>query len=65
MQAIERDEHEGTCPRCGAEARWSFLDEEKRQIEVMCEDCGRFEITREEFDEAAIENAELREAERG
>jgi uncharacterized Zn finger protein len=64
MNAKERDEHEATCPRCGGEAEWSFLDEEKTRIEVMCQDCGRFEMPREDFDQAAIENAEINDPER-
>jgi len=63
MNAKERNEHETLCPHCGAEAEWSLLDPEKRQIEVVCSDCGRFEMTREEFDSAVIENAEVNEPE--
>ena len=58
MNAKERDEHETTCPRCGEEARWSFSDADKTRIELMCPDCGRFEMPREDFDQAAIEHAE-------
>jgi uncharacterized Zn finger protein len=61
MDAKERDEHEISCPHCGAEAEWSFLNEEKTLIEVMCQDCGRFEMPREDFDQAAVENVELSE----
>lgn len=64
MNGKERNEHDTLCPRCGAEAQWSFLDSEKTQIEVMCPDCGRYEMTREEFDQAAIESAELKETDR-
>ena len=63
MNGKEPNEHASLCPHCGAEAEWSFLDPEKSQIEVVCPDCGRFEMTREEFDNAAIENAELNEPE--
>jgi endogenous inhibitor of DNA gyrase (YacG/DUF329 family) len=63
MNGKERNEHEALCPRCGAEAQWFFLDPEKSRIEVMCPDCGRFEMTREEFDRAAVDNAELNEPE--
>jgi len=64
MNGKERNEHEALCPRCGAEALWSFLDPEKRAIEVMCPDCGRYEMTREEFDQSAIDSAELEELDR-
>jgi uncharacterized Zn finger protein len=55
-----RDEHEFfPCPRCGADAEWSFLDESKTTVQVMCANCGRVEMTRESFDQATTENAEL------
>ena len=41
---------EAVCSHCGADAAWSFLDEEESRVEVVCPDCGRFEMTREEFD---------------
>jgi len=64
MNGKEPDEHEGLCPRCGAEAKWLYLDPEKTRIEVICRDCGRYEISREEFDQTAIDNADLKEADR-
>jgi predicted RNA-binding Zn-ribbon protein involved in translation (DUF1610 family) len=63
MNARERDEHETTCARCGADAQWSYLDQQKRRIEIMCPNCGRYEISREEFDQAAAESAQLDESE--
>ena len=63
MYTKERDEHIIICPRCGEDAAWSFLDEEKRRIEIVCPDCGRYEMSREEFDQAATENAQINEAE--
>jgi uncharacterized OB-fold protein len=65
MEAKEPDQFEVACPRCGGQAEWSFLDKEKALIAVMCQDCGRFQIPREEFDQAAVENAELNNLERG
>ena len=59
----EKDEHEIPCPRCGAEAAWSFVDAGKSQAEIMCPNCGRFEMSREDFDQATTENAELTELE--
>ena len=64
MKGKERNEREIPCPRCAADAEWSFLDLEKRQIEVICPDCGRYEMTREAFDQAVIESAELDDPER-
>ena len=63
MNGKEQNEHEGLCPHCGAAAEWSFLGPEKSQIEVTCPDCGRFEMTREEFDSAVSDNAEVNEPE--
>ena len=64
MNGKERDEHETLCPRCGAEAEWSFSDREKRHIEILCPDCGKYQMTREQFDQAATENVELNEPSR-
>ena len=64
MNGKERNEHEALCPRCGSEAQWSFLNGTKSRIEVMCPDCGRYEMAREEFDEAAIDSAEVGEVDR-
>jgi endogenous inhibitor of DNA gyrase (YacG/DUF329 family) len=61
MNAKERDEHEIACPRCGQEAEWSFADDAKRQIEIMCPDCGRYVMPREEFDLLAADDAQLNE----
>lgn len=61
MDAKERDEHDTLCPRCGAEAQWSFLDPEKSQIEILCPDCGRYEMSREDFDQAVAEKLEVNE----
>ena len=63
MNAKERNEHETVCPTCGADAEWSFLNPEKTRIEVMCPNCGRYEMTREQFDQAMAERAELSESE--
>lgn len=53
---IERDVNEAPCARCGAEAQWSFLDSSKTRIEILCPNCGRLEMQREEFDQAETEN---------
>jgi endogenous inhibitor of DNA gyrase (YacG/DUF329 family) len=61
MDNSERNEHQTACPRCGADAEWSYIDPEKTRIEVMCAECGRYEITREELDEA-MEDVEAGES---
>ncbi len=59
MPIHTKDEHEIPCPRCGAEASWSFADAGKTRAEVKCPNCGRFEMSREDFDQATTENAEI------
>jgi predicted RNA-binding Zn-ribbon protein involved in translation (DUF1610 family) len=61
MDNVERNEHLTPCPRCGAAAEWSYLDPEKARVEVMCPDCGKYEMSRDEFDEA-MEDAEAGES---
>jgi rubredoxin len=57
--AIDRDlePREALCPRCGADAKWSFADREKTVVEIVCPDCGRFELPRAEFDQAELDIA--------
>jgi len=64
MNGKVRNEHEAPCPRCGEEAQWSFLDANKDRIEVLCPNCGRYEMSRQEFDQAAVDSAEIGEADR-
>ena len=61
MNGKERDEHEIHCPKCGADAEWSFLTSAKTDIEVMCPDCGRFTVGKEEFDSAIADRALISE----
>ena len=55
VPAIDKalEPREAPCPRCAADAQWSYLDEAKTVVEITCPDCGRFELPREEFDQAA------------
>jgi endogenous inhibitor of DNA gyrase (YacG/DUF329 family) len=64
MNRKERNEHAARCPHCGAWAEWSSLGSEKSQIEVMCPDCGRYEMDREEFDQAVSDMSKIEEFER-
>jgi DNA-directed RNA polymerase subunit RPC12/RpoP len=48
---------DGLCPRCGTDAEWSFLDSEQTKVEVVCPDCGVFELSRAEFDQAEADIA--------
>lgn len=49
------------CPRCRGEATWRFLDEGKSLIEMVCSDCGIFEMPRAEFEKAESDIAEPEE----
>lgn len=46
----QRSPRETPCPHCGGGAKWYFLDEAETVVEVMCEDCGRFQMPRAEFE---------------
>lgn len=52
---------ETPCPRCGEQAEASFAPHEKGRVEISCAACGRFEMTREEFDAIASEMVEADE----
>jgi len=54
----EFDLREAPCSRCGGDARFRFLDDNKRSVEVECPVCGRYEMAREAFDEAVTDVAE-------
>ena len=36
------------CPKCSAEAAWSYPDPDRSRIEVDCPRCGRFQMSRDE-----------------
>jgi len=46
---------EGLCPRCGEIARWLLVDDAKSRVEITCPQCGTFQLSRREFDEAEEE----------
>ena len=58
MSDIEQDSTEALCPRCGGGANWAFLDDSKEIVEILCPDCGRFELSRAEFEEAEFDSAQ-------
>ena len=43
------------CPLCGGQAEWSFMDDEMTRMEVLCRDCGRFEVPKADFDDAQVQ----------
>jgi RNase P subunit RPR2 len=61
MIDLQEDLHQVSCPRCRGEAEWRFLDDSKATVEVMCADCGRFEMPREEFEQAESDITETEE----
>jgi len=63
MNVTEKEQNspETLCSRCGAEANWHFLDEEEQVVEVICPDCGRFEVPRAEFEQAEFDIAQAEE----
>lgn len=65
MNAIQPNQHQSQCPRCGSDADWSYVDAGKTRVEIACPDCGRYEMTREEFNQAAVESAEVNEPDPG
>jgi len=54
----ERSMQDGACPRCGADSAWEFSDAEQTLIEIVCPDCGRYEVPKAEFDQAQADIAE-------
>jgi predicted RNA-binding Zn-ribbon protein involved in translation (DUF1610 family) len=60
---IQRKEgaREALCSRCGGEAAWSYLDEQESRVEIVCPDCGRFEMIRGEFSQAEADIVEPEE----
>ena len=61
MEDIQQDSPDTICVRCGAEANWHFLGETKQTVEIICPDCGRFEIPRAEFEQAEFDIAQAEE----
>jgi hypothetical protein len=61
MSWKERDERDIFCPRCGADAEWSFSHDDRSGVEIMCVDCGRFEMQRADFDRFGAEIAGVSE----
>ena len=54
----EAEPREILCPRCRGDAGWRFLNEEKSLVEVVCADCGVFEVPRAEFEKSEADIAE-------
>jgi uncharacterized Zn finger protein len=57
MRHEQQDSSEALCPWCGAEAVSRLIDEDKGDMEIVCADCGRFEVSRVDVTEAELELA--------
>ncbi len=61
MDMEKQDSPETLCSRCGSQAKWRFLDQEQETIEIVCPDCGRFEVSRADLERAEFEIVEPEE----
>jgi predicted RNA-binding Zn-ribbon protein involved in translation (DUF1610 family) len=61
MEQEQQNSPDTICVRCGAEASWLFADDEKQFVEIVCPNCGRFEMTRAEFEQAEFDIAQAEE----
>ena len=57
----ERGPRAAICTRCGGDAEWVFVNSERTRVEVHCPDCGKFEMSRADFDRAESEIVEPEE----
>ncbi len=48
MIESKQEVHDGVCPHCGGNMRWSMTGDD--QVDVVCPDCGRFSMAHADFD---------------
>jgi hypothetical protein len=61
MREEQLNSPDTVCSRCGAEANWRFLDVDKQLVEIICPECGRFELSTAEFEQAEFDIAQAEE----
>ena len=57
MNDQQQNSTDALCAHCGAEATWRFMDEARELVEIICPNCGRFEVPRAEFERAEFDIA--------
>ena len=57
MNEEQQNSPDALCPRCGTKASWHFLDETEEMVEIVCPDCGRFDLPTANFEQAEFDIA--------
>jgi predicted RNA-binding Zn-ribbon protein involved in translation (DUF1610 family) len=61
MNKQQQDSTETLRSHCGAQANWRFVDDATEVVEIVCPDCGKFEMPRAEFEQAEFDIAQAEE----
>lgn len=61
MNNQQQDSTETLCSHCGALADWRFIDEGKTTVQVVCPNCGKFQVPRAEFEQAEFDITDAEE----
>ena len=57
MNSHDQDSPETLCPHCGAEATCHVTEGEEQLVEIICPDCGQFQLSVAEFEQAQADLA--------
>jgi predicted RNA-binding Zn-ribbon protein involved in translation (DUF1610 family) len=55
LERLQQDAPEALCPHCGLAANWRLIGKLEDVVEVVCKDCGTFELSRGEFEQAEFD----------